>query len=836
MAEERKKLTLSLGGNVKPKASTGSGVKVEVKKKRTFSKADTAASSADEKAKKLEALLAAAKEEEKAEAEKAKVLSTAKAKQEKAVAEEKALADAAEKAKAEKLAAKKAEEEAKKAEEIKKAAAKRSQVGMAVDYRAKHSVGRKPAQEETKTEGEASAARGEKSSAAGARKKVFKKEAPTENVDYSARKKASKKSNETDMRRNKFSVSKAKAQYSIGGEEDSDAPAFRPANVGLKKLRSKKTLMEQKPKEKILKTIDLPEVISVKDLAEKLSEKSASVIKELMKMGTMATINQAIDQDTAELVATELGHSVNRVSATELEDSILDKVEDKETVMVKRPPVVTVMGHVDHGKTSLLDALRKTDVVAGEAGGITQHIGAYQVKNEAGERITFIDTPGHAAFSAMRARGANATDIVILVVAANDSIMPQTIEAIEHSKAAGVPIIVAINKIDLPDANAQKVRMDLLQHELVVEEMGGDVQAVEVSAKNKLNLDKLEEAILLQAEMLELKANPDRKAEGNVIEAEVKKGLGSTATVLIQRGSLKKGDVFVSGKSWGKVRDMIDDRGKSVKVASPSYPVAVLGFDVPPSPGDDFVVVDNEAKARKVAEFRIHKSKQEEEARRSKSMLENMFANVGKDDVVELPIIIKADVQGTIEALKGTLEKIGNEKAKCRVIAGSVGGITKNDVNLAKSSNALIVAFNVRAGADAKLEAKNVGVDIRYYSIIYDIADDVKDILSGKLEPEYKENFVGYANVIQTFKVGKSLVVAGCKATEGVIKRSNKCRIIRDDVVMYTGDIGQLKREKNDVKEVSNGMEFGMSFADYNDIKIGDKIECFELEEIAAKL
>lgn len=834
MTEERKKLTLSLGGGVKPKVSTGYGVKVEVKKKRTFSTAENASSVADKKNEKLKALLVAADKEEKEQAEKSKVISDAKAKQEKIVAKEEADKEEAEKVKAEKQAAEKAAAEAEKAAEVKKQAARRSQVGMAVDYREKHSVGRKLVIE--KTDDEANAVRGEKSSASGARKKVFKKEAPTETVDYS-KKKSAKKGNETDTRRNRFSVSKAKAQYSIGGgEENSDAPAFRPANVGLKKLRSRKTLMDQKPKEKVLKTVDLPEVISVKELAEKLSEKSATLIKELMKMGTMATINQAIDQDTAELIATELGHSVNRVSATELEDNILDKAEDSEVVMVKRPPVVTVMGHVDHGKTSLLDALRKTDVVSGEAGGITQHIGAYQVKNESGEKITFIDTPGHAAFSAMRARGANATDIVILVVAANDSIMPQTIEAIEHSKAAGVPIIVAINKIDLPNADAKKVRMDLLQHELVVEEMGGDVQAIEVSAKNKINLDKLEEAIILQSEMLELKANPDRKAEGNVIEAEVKKGLGSTATVLIQRGSLKKGDVFVSGKSWGKVRDMIDDRNKSVKVALPSYPVAVLGFDVPPSPGDDFVVVDNEAKARKVAEFRIHKFKQEEEARRSKSMLENMFANVGKDDVVELPIIIKADVQGTIEALKGTLEKVGNEKAKCRVIAGSVGGITKNDVNLAKSSNALIVAFNVRAGADAKLEAKNVGVDIRYYSIIYDIADDVKSILSGKLEPEYKENFVGYANVIQTFKVGKSLVVAGCKATEGVIKRSNKCRIIRDDVVMYTGDIGQLKREKNDVKEVSNGMEFGMSFADYNDIKVGDRIECFELEEIAAKL
>jgi translation initiation factor IF-2 len=494
------------------------------------------------------------------------------------------------------------------------------------------------------------------------------------------------------------------------------------------------------------------------------------------------------------------------------------------------------MGHVDHGKTSLLDALRATDVVAGEAGGITQHIGAYQVQMRSGDKITFIDTPGHEAFTAMRSRGAKVTDIVVLVVAADDGIMPQTIEAIRHARAAEVPVVVAINKMDKPAANPDRVRQELLNHELVVEEMGGDVLTVEVSAKQRLNLEKLEEAILLQAEIQDLKANPNREAEGTVVEAKMEKGRGSVATVLIRRGTLKVGDIFVAGTEWGRVRAMVDDRGNRLEQAGPSCPVEILGFQGTPQAGDDFVVVDDEAKAREVAGYRQRKEREALAVKSARGTMEQMFAKIKAGEAKELPVVIKADVQGSVEAIVGTLEKMATEAVKVRVLHSAVGGINESDITLAKASEALVVGFNVRANPQARELSRRDGVEIRYYSIIYDVAEDIRRALTGLLEPTFREQFIGYAQIRQVYNITKVGKVAGCMVTEGVIKRGCKVRLLRDDVVIHEGDLGQLKRFKDDVREVREGFECGMSFANYDDIKEGDLIECFEMEEVAPEL
>jgi len=630
-------------------------------------------------------------------------------------------------------------------------------------------------------------------------------------------------------------------KLTISAALDADERVERGRSVAamrraVEKERRKLQANQPKPLDKIVREVVVPETITVQEFSNRMAERSVNVIKTLMKLGVMATINEVIDADTAELVAQEFGHKIKRVTESDVEDG-LKREADADAAMTPRPPVVTIMGHVDHGKTSLLDALRQTDVAGGEAGGITQHIGAYQVKTPKGGVITFIDTPGHEAFTAMRARGAKVTDIVVLVVAADDGIMPQTIEAIRHAKAAGVPMIVAINKMDKPGANPGKVRNELLNHEVVLEENGGDTMSVEVSAIKKTNLDKLVETILLQAEVLDLKANPDRDAEGAIIEAKMEKGVGPVGTVLVQRGTVNVGDIFVAGSEWGRIRVLIDHTGQQIKSAPPSTPVEVVGFSGVPSAGDDFIVVENEARAREVSEFRTRKQRIAGQAGSvGATTMEQMFAKIKAGEAKELPIVIKADMQGSVEALTGTLLKIGGEEVKVNVIYGAVGAINESDVTLAKASKAVIIGFNVRANAQAREVAKRDGIDIRYYSIIYDVADDVKNVLTGMLSPTFKENFIGYAEVREVFNITKVGKVAGCRVTQGVIKRGCKVRLLRDNVVVHQGDLSQLKRFKDDVKEVREGYECGMALANYNDIQQGDMIECFEMERMTPTL
>ncbi|ANC92619.1 translation initiation factor IF-2 [Azospirillum humicireducens] len=617
-----------------------------------------------------------------------------------------------------------------------------------------------------------------------------------------------------------------------GGDRTRSLAAVRRARE-----RERLRQMSRQETAKVTRDVVLPEVITVQELANRMAERGADVIKALMRMGVMATINQTIDADTAELVITEFGHRVRRVSESDVEIG-LRATEEEGAILVPRPPVVTIMGHVDHGKTSLLDALRQTDVVSGEAGGITQHIGAYQVQLESGAKITFIDTPGHAAFTEMRARGANVTDVVVLVVAANDGVMPQTIEAIRHAKAAKVPIIVAINKCDLPDAKPERVRQELLQHELVVEEMGGDVLDVEVSAKAKRNLNKLEEAILLQAEILELRANPERAAEGVVIEAKLERGRGSVATVLVQRGTLKVGDVFVTGAEWGRVRALINDRGQTVNEAAPAVPVEVLGLNGTPMAGDDFTVVESEARAREIAEFRQRKKREAVVAASARGSLQDMFSRIQAGEAKELPVVIKGDVQGSIEAIASSLEKLTaeNTEVKVRVLHNSVGAINESDITLANASNAMIIGFNVRANPQARDLAKRDGVEIRYYSIIYNVIDDVKAALTGLLSPTLRERFIGYATIREVFNITKVGKVAGCMVTQGTVKRGAGVRLLRDNVVIHEGTLKTLKRFKDEVKDVREGYECGMAFENYDNIQAGDQIEAFEIEEIAREL
>ncbi|MEM9146594.1 MAG: translation initiation factor IF-2 [Pseudomonadota bacterium] len=592
----------------------------------------------------------------------------------------------------------------------------------------------------------------------------------------------------------------------------------------------------QEPREKVIRDVTLPEVITVQELANRMAERVADVIKSLMKNGIMATQNQSIDQDTAELIIEEFGHRVTRVSEADVEQAI-ESADDRAEDLDSRAPVVTIMGHVDHGKTSLLDALRKTNVVSGEAGGITQHIGAYQITTDGGSKITFLDTPGHAAFTSMRARGAQVTDIVILVVAADDSVMPQTIEAISHAKAAGVPMIVAINKIDRPAADANSVRTELLRHEVVVEAMSGDVLDVEVSAITGQGLDTLVENIVLQSELLELKANADRAAEGAVIEAKLDVGRGPVATVLVQRGTLRTGDIFVVGEQWGKVRALINDQGDRVEEAGPSVPVEVLGLNGTPEAGDVLNVVEDEGKAREIADYRQRSAREKAATAGSRASLDQLLAQAKSDqNVKELPVVVKSDVQGSAEAIVQALEKIGNEEVRIQVLHSGVGAITESDVNLAEASNAPIIGFNVRANAPARNGANQKGVEIRYYSIIYDLVDDVKAAASGLLSPEVQESFIGYAEILQVFKVSGVGKVAGCKVTEGVARRSAGVRLLRDNVVIHEGTLKTLKRFKDEVKEVPVGQECGMAFENYEDIREADVIEIFERTTIQRTL
>ena len=588
--------------------------------------------------------------------------------------------------------------------------------------------------------------------------------------------------------------------------------------------------------QRVIRDVVVPEGITVQELANRMAERAADVIKVLMGMDDeMVTATQTIDADTAELVVQEFGHRIKRVSESDVEEGLHGRA-DEELSLLPRAPVVTVMGHVDHGKTSLLDALRETDVAAGEAGGITQHIGAYQVELSSGNKITFIDTPGHAAFTEMRARGAQATDIVVLCVAADDGIMPQTIEAIHHSKAAEVPIVIAINKMDRPDADASRVRTELLQHDLQVEEVGGDILSVEVSALKKTNLDKLEEAILLQAELLDLKANPNRPGEGVVIEAKMEQGRGSVSTVLMQRGTLKVGDIFVAGSEWGRVRAMISASGEQINEAGPSVPVEVLGLNGTPDAGDDVIAVENEARAREICEFRERRKREASSAVAGRGTLEQMFEKIKDGEIQALPVVIKGDVHGSVEAISSALTSLATDEVRVDILHAGVGGINESDVTLAVASGAPIIAFNVRANPQAREMAKRDNTDIRYYSIIYDLTDDIKKLLSGMLAPEIRETFLGYAEVKEVFAVSKVGKVAGCLVTEGQVKQGAAVRLIRDNVVIHQSELSQLKRFKDDVREVQSGTECGMGLANYQDIQVGDVIECFSVEEVARKL
>ncbi len=597
-----------------------------------------------------------------------------------------------------------------------------------------------------------------------------------------------------------------------------------------------KAMGGQQQREKVVRDVQLPEAITVSELANRMAERVADVVKSLMNNGIMATQNQTIDQDTAELIIEEFGHKVTRVSDADVED-VIDSVEDKPEDLKNRPPVITIMGHVDHGKTSLLDAIRKTKVTAGEAGGITQHIGAYQVTTDSGTTLSFLDTPGHAAFTSMRSRGAQVTDIVVLVVAADDAVMPQTVEAISHAKAAEVPMIVAINKIDKPAADPMKVRTDLLQHEVIVEAMSGEVQDVEVSAHTGQGLDELLESIALQAEILELKSNPDRAAQGAVIEAKLDVGRGPVATVLVQNGTLRQGDIFVVGEQYGKVRALINDKGERVQEAGPSVPVEVLGLNGTPEAGDVLNVVDTDAQAREIAEYREKAAKEKRAAAGAATTLEQLMQKAKEDEnVSELPILMKADVQGSAEAIVQAMEKIGNDEVRVRVLHSGVGAITETDVGLAEASGAPVFGFNVRANKAARESANQKGVEIRYYSVIYDLVDDVKAAASGLLSAEVREHFIGYAEIKEVFKVTGVGKVAGCLVTEGVARRSAGVRLLRDNVVIHEGTLKTLKRFKDEVAEVISGQECGMAFENYDDIRPADVIEIFEREEVARTL
>src|SRR5579859_131649 len=596
-------------------------------------------------------------------------------------------------------------------------------------------------------------------------------------------------------------------------------------------------LRDAEPKEKIIREVTIPETITIQELANRMAERSVDVVRLLMKQGHMAKSTDTIDADTAQLIAEELGHTVRRVAEADIEEGMFDAADDPEKLQ-PRAPVVTIMGHVDHGKTSLLDAIRSTEVAAGEAGGITQHIGAYQVTSPSGGRITFIDTPGHAAFTAMRARGAKITDIVVLVVAADDGVMPQTVEAIQHAKAAKVPMIVAINKIDKTDSKPERVRTDLLQHEIQVESLGGDVLEVEVSAKEKLNLDKLLEVIALQAEILQLKANPNRPAEGTVIEARLDRGRGPVATVLVQRGTLKPGDIVVAGAAWGRVRALMSDTGHSVVAAGPSMPVEILGFNGTPEASDRLAVVDTEARAREITDYRVRQKREKMAARQTgmRGSLEQMMNQLKTAGRKEFPLVVKADVQGSVEAIAGELEKLSTDEVAARIIYAGAGAITESDVTLAEASGAAIIGFNVRAHKEAREAADQAGIEIRYYDIIYNLVDDVKKAMSGMLAPTLRETKLGDAVILEIFKVSKVGNVAGCRVTDGAVERGANVRLIRDNVVVHQGKLSQLKRFKDDAREVLAGQECGMAFENYGDMKVGDTIECYRVETVQRTL
>ena len=665
------------------------------------------------------------------------------------------------------------------------------------------------------------------------------KRKPAEEAESAESKKRSKakpvpaptaKKGEPRRRQGKLTISQAL-------EDDSEERVRSLAALKRQREREKQKSREALQKgAKVLREVTIPEAITVQELANRMAERGGEVVKALFKMGVMATITQTIDADTAELVVEEFGHKAKRVSADDIEIGLRADDGDDGENLSERAPVITIMGHVDHGKTSLLDALRKTDVASHEAGGITQHIGAYQIVSPAGNKLTFLDTPGHAAFTEMRARGADVTDIVVLVVAADDGIKAQTVEAISHAKAAEKPIIVAINKMDKPDATPDRVKNELLQHELIPEDMGGDIICVPVSAITGQGLEDLEEAIVLQAELMELQANAERRAEGVVVEAKLEQGRGSVATVLVRRGSLKVGDIFVAGSESGRVRALINDRGEQVKSAGPSEPVEVLGLSGTPEAGDELIVVEDDARAREVAAFRHEKRRQTELAAQGRGTLDQMLSKIKEGEAQSLPVVIKTDVHGSLEAILGALNRLGTEEVRVQVLHSGVGGINESDITLSRASEAIILAFNVRANAQARELARRDGVDIRYYSIIYELIDDMKQALSGMLAPEQNEQFLGYAEIREVFSVSKSGKVAGCMITEGQVKRGARVRLLRDDVVIHDGVLKSLRRFKDEVREVQQGYECGMAFENYQDIQKGDRIECYEIVEVARTL
>jgi translation initiation factor IF-2 len=620
--------------------------------------------------------------------------------------------------------------------------------------------------------------------------------------------------------------------------EDKEGRQRSLASVKRKRDRERQDAVSARNSgKKVIREVVITETITVQELGNRMAERTVDVIKSLMKMGVMTTAQQEIDADTAELVVEEFGHNYKRIAASDVEIGLKTANDDDDaSELVSRPPIVTVMGHVDHGKTSLLDAMRSSDVAAGEAGGITQHIGAYQVNTASGSKITFIDTPGHSAFSEMRARGASVTDIVVLCVAADDGIMPQTVEAIHHAKAANVPIIIAVNKIDRPDADPARIRTDLLQHDIQVEEMGGEALAIDVSAKERLNLDKLEEAITLQAELMDLKSNPNRPAEGIVVESKVEAGRGAVATVLVQRGTLQIGDVLVAGKEYGRVRAMTDAMGKQLKEAGPAFPVEVIGLSGAPASGDEMAVVISEGRAREVAEFRERRERDAHAAATTRGTLEEMFEKIKDGEAESLPIVLKGDVHGSVGAIKASLDSLATDEVRVNMLHSAVGGINESDVTLARASGAAIIGFNVRANPQARALAKRDGVEIRYYSIIYNLIDDLKAVLSGMLSPEIRETFLGNATIKEVFNVSKVGKIAGCFISEGLVRKGANVRLIRDEVVIHEGELSQLKRFKDDAAEVKEGVDCGMAFANYQDMRAGDTIECFSVEEIAREI
>ena len=677
---------------------------------------------------------------------------------------------------------------------------------------------------------EAAAAKAE---ASGAKRLIKPREAP----DISEIKDAKNKKTKVD-RSARRGEGRVKGRLTITNALNEDQRERSLASLKRKREREKsKAAGVQAPREKIVREVTIPETVTIQELANRMTERGVDVIKYLMQQGQMHKINDLIDGDTAELIVEEFGHTPRRVSEADVEEGLFDDQQDDEENLEQRAPVVTVMGHVDHGKTSLLDALRSANVVSGEAGGITQHIGAYQVTTESNHKITFIDTPGHEAFTAMRERGAKVTDIVVLVVAADDGVMPQTIEAINHAKAAEVPIIVAINKIDKPEADPQRVRTDLLQQEVIVESMSGERLEVEVSAKNRTGLDNLLEAIHMQSEILELKANPNRRAEGIVVEAQLERGRGPVGTMLVQKGTIKVGQIIVAGRAWGKVRALINDHGDNVVEAGPSVPVEVLGFNSAPEAGDQFAIVENEQRAREITEYRIKKRRDIRAAGAgSVRTLEQMMNQLHEADVKEIPVVIKGDVQGSVEAITAALEKLGTDEVVARVIHAGVGGITESDISLANASKAIVLGFNVRANSQARDSAQSNGLEIRYYSVIYDLVDDIKSAMSGLLDPTIKEHFIGNAEILEVFHISKVGKVAGCRVTEGKLERGAGVRLIRDDVVIHEGKLSTLKRFKDEVPEVPAGQECGTAFENYQDLKAGDVIEAFRVEKIERSL